>query len=79
MEEGDSDEEDGGFANDGTATNSISYNGYEKRDRSLRLEAQFLRTLSCRAGVLGGIAAGLGEKSGRSGTNVDEEGALTRY
>lgn len=28
-----------------------------QRDRSLKLEAQFLRTLACRAGVLGGVSA----------------------
>lgn len=31
--------------------------GLLRHDRSMRLEAQFLRTLACRAGVLGGVAA----------------------
>lgn len=30
---------------------------YAKRDMSLELEARYLRTLACRAGVLGAIAA----------------------
>lgn len=50
-----------------------SYNGYVKRDRSFRLEAQFLRTLACRAGTLGGVA--VRAKAGTAlTTDMDDDG-----
>lgn len=54
-----------------------------QRDLSLKLEAQFLRTLACRAGVLGGVSARLGDApssspgataSGVAGMDVDDNG-----
>lgn len=46
-----------GGAHNASDPSHPSYNGYVKRDCSLRLEAQFLRTLACRAAVMGGVAA----------------------
>lgn len=53
---GDSDEddyEDGMAAATGGSEDTV----YAKRDMSLELEARYLRTLACRTGVLGAIAA----------------------
>lgn len=71
--DGDSEEEDS--ADGVTAATGSSNNSYAKRDRSIRLKAQYLRTLACRAGVLGGIAA----KKHREGAEMDvEEGTHSR-
>eukprot|EP00752_Nemacystus_decipiens_P003549 g3275.t1 len=80
----DSDEEMDG---EGDAPGSSGGGGRDEatfqRDLSLKLEAQFLRTLACRAGVLGGISARGGdapssspataEGGGVSAMDVDED------
>ncbi|CAN0369954.1 unnamed protein product, partial [Ectocarpus sp. 12 AP-2014] len=76
----DSDEEDNGHGSPG-ARGTDSYG----KDRSLKLEAQFLRTLACRAGVLGGVFArarqqgdlspgSTGGGDGVMGMDIDKEG-----
>lgn len=49
-----SDSSDEGYAENSSRGGA---QGLLRRDRSMKLEAQFLRTLACRAGVLGGVAA----------------------
>lgn len=54
----------------------------QKRDKSLKLEAQFLRTLACRTGVLGGISARSDPVASVPGDTMDvdddEEGDVDR-
>ncbi|CAM9233124.1 unnamed protein product [Ectocarpus fasciculatus] len=77
----DSDEEGGENGSPG-ARGADAYG----KDRSLKLEAQFLRTLACRAGVLGGVFArtrkqgdassgSTGGDDAVTGMDVDEEGS----